>query len=572
MPFFIYGFDIKSGEPITRFIANAQTETYARRKAEQQGLRVTAVVRSLSTRGLPEDERSRAEAASKEQAEALASKNAAHMSEYHQHLITITPHAYVAYALIAVNLLLFVLMMLDDGGRLEPSMAGLMRWGANYAPQTLHGDWWRLFSAMFVHNGIRHLLFNTLALAYVGPAVERRIGNFGFLALYLFSGVAGNLWSIFWSPMTVGAGASGAIFGIVAALFPFVHREYRAFSDPWAAGMRRTLLLFTGLNFFLSLFPGISLAAHVGGFMAGGVGSLVLASTLQGQSPARRLRRSAALTICGVILVVGGISAAHVRYPNLERLARLLRDSNTLMLEFKAAERRVAQDEFSDSNLAELVEKRLLPKWRATRESLSALVPVPTMLEAEIHALVNYMGLRQEAWEAYVEVARVKAAQVKGKPGESIEYLLVRGDTSEHFDQRMEWRGEIFDAYLKNRSDLIVLLTLFLRMDELCARWENAVSLHGPFRIVAKIEKDFLPKWRSVRGELTELNPVPAGLDGQVSSILNFMRVRQEYWESRVDFMHFSLREKDARAKRNLATDAAISISDKYGAHLLPVL
>lgn len=99
------------------------------------------------------------------------------------------------------------------------------QWGVKLSERILQGqDLYRLFTPMFLHGGIAHLLTNTFSLGAVGPDVERYFGNGRFIATYLAAGVAGNLASAVKSPNPA-LGASGAVFGVVGAYLVFLHRN-----------------------------------------------------------------------------------------------------------------------------------------------------------------------------------------------------------------------------------------------------------------------------------------------------------------------------------------------------------
>ena len=109
---------------------------------------------------------------------------------------------------------------------MQMQVATVLEWGANFGPKTMDGQWWRLFTSMFLHFGIIHIGFNMWVLWNVGRLVERLVGNFGFALLYVVSGLLGSVASLAWNPTTISAGASGAVFGVVGALIGF----YRAAS------------------------------------------------------------------------------------------------------------------------------------------------------------------------------------------------------------------------------------------------------------------------------------------------------------------------------------------------------
>ena len=119
------------------------------------------------------------------------------------------PQAPVTHALVGLCAALFVVMLLSGVSPSHPTSAQLLRWGANFGPFTLGGQWWRLLASIFLHIGIAHLLLNMWCLWNLGALAECLWGRTRFAALYLFAGVMGGLVSVAWHPFVVGAGASG---------------------------------------------------------------------------------------------------------------------------------------------------------------------------------------------------------------------------------------------------------------------------------------------------------------------------------------------------------------------------
>jgi rhomboid protease GluP len=103
----------------------------------------------------------------------------------------------------------------------------LVDFGAMFGPLIVGGEYWRLFTAMFLHAGLAHLVMNGLGLLIVGRLVEKSYGHIRFLVVYLLAGLFGSVASFGLNSVAVGAGASGAIFGILGALVAFfvVHRD-----------------------------------------------------------------------------------------------------------------------------------------------------------------------------------------------------------------------------------------------------------------------------------------------------------------------------------------------------------
>ena len=120
----------------------------------------------------------------------------------------------VSGQLILINVFIFVLMSLWDKSLLAPSQSALDAWGASIPNKLARGEYWRFFTANFIHFGLIHLWFNCTALKIVGYQIERLIPKKLFLAIYLLSGVIAISTSAFLN-LSAGAGASGAIFGLI---------------------------------------------------------------------------------------------------------------------------------------------------------------------------------------------------------------------------------------------------------------------------------------------------------------------------------------------------------------------
>jgi rhomboid protease GluP len=185
----------------------------------------------------------------------------------------------VTACLLAVNVGVFALMLLAGAGFWHTPNGVQLAWGANFGPATQDGQWWRLFTALFIHFGVIHLALNMWALWDVGRLVEQLYGRWRFLVLYILSGLLGNLLSlVLHGNQAVSGGASGAIFSLYGALLVFLYRE-RNNVDPsefrWlfgGAAVFALLMLVVGF-----LVPGIDNAAHGGGLVAGALLGLVLA-------------------------------------------------------------------------------------------------------------------------------------------------------------------------------------------------------------------------------------------------------------------------------------------------------
>jgi rhomboid protease GluP len=152
------------------------------------------------------------------------------------------------------------------------SLLTLVEFGAKYDPLIVQGEWWRFFSAIFLHIGILHLAMNSLALFYLGGAVERIYGTKRFIFIYLIAGIFGSISSFAFNSQ-VSAGASGAIFGCFGALlyFGIVHRKL--FLRTLGINVIVILIINLALGFII---PMIDNSAHIGGLIGGFLASSIL--------------------------------------------------------------------------------------------------------------------------------------------------------------------------------------------------------------------------------------------------------------------------------------------------------
>lgn len=126
---------------------------------------------------------------------------------------------------------------------------------------------WRLLAAIFVHVGLQHFVLNMVTLYFIGRIAEDLFGSKAFLALYLLSGLMGNLFVLVFSPEVVAAGASTALFGIFGAIasLRFIARS------PYIQYLSQSYTSLILVNILFSFMPGISLAGHLGGLVGGGI-------------------------------------------------------------------------------------------------------------------------------------------------------------------------------------------------------------------------------------------------------------------------------------------------------------
>lgn len=179
----------------------------------------------------------------------------------------------VTFMLIAINLLVYAVMILKGVDYVNPAVKDIIGWGGNLKFNVSGGEWWRLITAVFVHIGIFPMLVNIIGLYFIGLMVEPILGKFKFLIAYLCTGVIAGLASIYWVEEGVTAGASGAVFGMYGVLLAFATTSYinKKFPKSWLI----CIAAYAVFNVLMGLHGASDNAANIGGLVAGiGIGYL----------------------------------------------------------------------------------------------------------------------------------------------------------------------------------------------------------------------------------------------------------------------------------------------------------
>lgn len=219
----------------------------------------------------------------------------------------------VTYALIAINLIVFGYLMIDD-----PSSAGgttrslgyvrlglardLLRYDLvpGIPDLGLPGQWYRLLSSGFLHYGLLHIGFNMYALYALGQTLEPSLGRVRFLLVYLASLLGGSAGALVFQPDGLHGGASGAVFGLFGLItVGYVLRGI----NPLTTSLGGVLLI----NVFLSFRPGISFGGHLGGAVAGALCGLVMVAPAHRRVP-KWLTYAAPIAVAAVSVVISVVT------------------------------------------------------------------------------------------------------------------------------------------------------------------------------------------------------------------------------------------------------------------------
>lgn len=183
---------------------------------------------------------------------------------------------FVTTIIVAMNVAVYLVMaLLSQSLTIDPGV--LVNGGAQVNILVGQGQFWRIFTAMFIHLSIFHIGLNMLSLFFIGTAVEVFYGKWRYLVIYLASGILGGIVTYFlMPPETIAAGASGAIFGVFGALGVFYIVNRRAMGS-YGRNAIMNWVFWLGLNLVFGFStPGIGILDHLGGLVAGIVVSLLL--------------------------------------------------------------------------------------------------------------------------------------------------------------------------------------------------------------------------------------------------------------------------------------------------------
>ncbi len=477
-----------------------------------------------------------------------------------QKLACETPWCWGTYLLLAANLLVFIGMACSGFGILQPSVEVGLRWGANFAPQTLSGEWWRVVTSLFIHWGLLHLVFNLAVLKEAGRFVERWLGLGQFLVVYFFSGIIGSLASALFNPGAISAGASGAIFGLYGLLLAQSLRCSKKLPAEFMREQRGTALTFIGVNLVLSLtIPGIDMAAHVGGLAAGFLLGWLVVPLPLGRAVWRPLALGAAATAMVVAvwylrpLVSADATGFVLRAGDVENRAsaaclRVTEDLNT---------RKITPDQS-----AARMREEVLGPWHQLLTEAENLRRLHPDQQAHLEGLVQYLRLRGDVYQLLADGWRTQDLAKQGQAiekGEAAQQVFVAWLRSEGKHQNASAKPLVLTSMDK--------LALFSAAEErVLEAWQQAVDRNSAGSLsdaefADLIEERVLPPWTQALERLNKSQPQDAARYTQaLENISKYASLRQEGWQLLVQ----ALRENDSAkavqaAARFTAADEHVS-------------
>jgi membrane associated rhomboid family serine protease len=340
-------------------------------------------------------------------------------------------------ALVAVNVIVFVMMGWSSAATAEPEP--LVAWGASFGPRTTNGEWWRLISSMFVHAGFIQLVVNCAALVQLGLILERLVGHITFAAVFVAAGVLASLVSVSDYPMAVSAGASGGIFGLYGLLlastaWSAIQRGPAPAAEPQPVALgtfgfrelpraepvetrddggepdrlltpsvRMTLTAAKRLAPVAAIFllfnmvsGAIGGGAELAGFAAGFICGIVLTSGVSATTPSvRRVAVTMAITV--VVAVASAVPLRGLTDIRPE-ISRVLAVEESTSSAYQGAVKQFKLGTVTADGLAQMIERKITPELHALQARLKALGRIPPEHQPLLSSAEEYLRLRDESW------------------------------------------------------------------------------------------------------------------------------------------------------------------------------
>lgn len=315
--------------------------------------------------------------------------------------------------IIAACVAAYIALALVGGRWLSIDAGDLIRFGGSYAPAIAAGEVWRLWSAIFLHGSLLHLLVNMIALRDVGGEVERRDGMGVLLAVFLLTGAAGFVASAASRPEVVSIGASGGILGLIGHWGVSLWRA-RGLAQDERRGRLQALVVYLALIFGMgALVPGIDQWAHLGGVVAGTLLALLRRPT--GSSGADVRRQPVFWAACLGLAVALPLAAAffpddwQARFVEHEDFVARYRVFATQDREVNARLQAIGSDSragrITDAEAIATIDREVLPRLAENRQHWQNARFATPSLEAERQLWVRYASLREDAVQALRQAA-----------------------------------------------------------------------------------------------------------------------------------------------------------------------
>lgn len=306
---------------------------------------------------------------------------------------------YITPIIIYLNILVYIVMVLNGVHSVEPSVQSLINWGGDLRELTLSGQQWRLLTSIFLHAGIFHLLLNMYALIYIGKEIETQFGNKRYLFTYLATGILASITSIYFNDNLVSVGASGAIFGMYGLLLSMFLNKQIDIPQESRKSFLTSVISFVGYNLLYGFTKeGIDNAAHIGGllsgFFIGGVYFLFIKNSKF---------VSFGITLGVAVLILFMPKFIPNQYGNFQMvMEQFLKNEDRALWMYKEDFSYIPQEKIAYYN--NKFKKEGTELWNENLALLDSLKEVPPELEKRVSLLKEYSRLRIKSCEIMPEL------------------------------------------------------------------------------------------------------------------------------------------------------------------------
>ena len=334
-------------------------------------------------------------------------RSQARLSQFQSQLARKVSRPWLTLGIIGVNVVIYLGMLAAGISPMDPTIPELLRWGANLGSLTTSGQWWRLLTCTFLHIGLFHILFNMWVLWDIGHFMERLLGRVGFATLYLLSGLAGSIASMWWNPFIVSAGASGAIFGLYGGLLGCLLAGLGTIPEDVAKGLRKNALIFLGYNLVWGLMhQGIDMAGHLGGLVGGlafGFALIKGRATGGNDTGSRVLLRVLGVGL-GILALAAGLRPKTVDLQ--QELGRFSDTERQVQARYNEAIAEAQAGRLPDADFARVMAAEVIAPWHEARLRLEAIHGLPPSQAQLLGRIERYTETRERAWSVFADALR----------------------------------------------------------------------------------------------------------------------------------------------------------------------
>jgi len=297
----------------------------------------------------------------------------------------------------------FLLMATADGSVGDPRT--LTEWGSNIGPRTTNGEWWRLGAAIFLHVGVVHLVADIAGLLQAGLIAERLVGRLAFVVVFTASGVLAGVWSLTVHPVSIHAGAAGAIYGVYGLLLAslvlgLLQRSALTIPPSVLKGLWPGIALFT---LYDAVTAGLVNEAMRAGVIVGFTGGMAVGGrVISDKPPVRRVCAVSAATLAIIVSLAAPLRGLADVAGAVDRVraaeARTAQSYDRAVARFKAG--RIKAQELA------VLADQIVAELQLAHAQLSSVENVPAEHWPMIVKASEYLKLRQNSWRLRAEGLR----------------------------------------------------------------------------------------------------------------------------------------------------------------------